>query len=249
MLAKTQSSGENGNALFLILIAVALFAALSYAVTQSGKSGGGGAGRELANLAASQVLQDFSAIEHAINKMMLLNGCTRYTLNFDHASWDVGNDYDNTGAPANGSCDVFGENGGGVTWTAPPPMVQSLASGSDSDTALATEYHVSYRIAIRGITAGLVPTEQLTLISRATRDMCIHVNNQSGITNPSGEPPEVDSFFAYTAFTGTYPGAYDYGNPSGHGPELAGHRTGCFLNTWSTDNGKYGIYHVLLAYD
>lgn len=56
---------QNGNVLFLILIAVALFAALSYAVTKS-TSGSGSVSKEKLALSISELLQQSSTIKTEI---------------------------------------------------------------------------------------------------------------------------------------------------------------------------------------
>lgn len=110
---------ENGNVLFLILIAVALFAALSYAVTKS-TSGGGNASSEKTKLKVTEFLNYASSIKVAVDRLRVINGCSGDQINF----WDNGHLFgsatlyswnaDNPSAPADNSCDIFHADGGGM---------------------------------------------------------------------------------------------------------------------------------------
>ena len=104
---------ERGNALFLILIAVALFAALSYAVTQSGR-GGGSIDKEQALILASQATQFPASVRTGVTRMVI-TGSSIGNLIFTEAG----------GA---GTDDVFIAAEGGVIWQDPPANAQTAAS-------------------------------------------------------------------------------------------------------------------------
>src|SRR5882757_1232710 len=96
---------ERGNALFLILIAVALFAALSYAITQSGR-GGGSVSAQTALITAGQVTEQPADIRSAATRM-ILTGITGTSIVY------------NTSASANNVFDTV--TGGGGATNIPPP--------------------------------------------------------------------------------------------------------------------------------
>ena len=70
-IQERKTSDESGNVLFLILIAVALFAALSYAVTQSTRSGSGSTEREQSILGSASLTQYPTALRTSIVRMIL----------------------------------------------------------------------------------------------------------------------------------------------------------------------------------
>lgn len=107
MTTNRYMKGQRGNALFLILIAVALFAALSYAVTRSGR-GSGGIDREQALIAASQITQYPAALRTSITRMVV-TGISVPTLTF------LATDTTDAG--------VFSSSGGGATVQAPPANI------------------------------------------------------------------------------------------------------------------------------
>lgn len=99
---------ERGNALFLILIAVALFAALSYAVTSSGRGSGSISGEQ--SLITSAQITQFSASLRTTVLRMVLTGTNSASLRFD------------TSAPV-GVDEVFAKEGGGNIYQAPPANI------------------------------------------------------------------------------------------------------------------------------
>lgn len=99
-----------GNALFLILVAVALFATLSYAVTQSSR-GGGGIEKEQVELDAAVNQQCLASVERGENILKLFSKCDTTELSYELP--DGSND--NPSAPSDESCHLFRTAGAGIT--------------------------------------------------------------------------------------------------------------------------------------
>jgi hypothetical protein len=127
---------ERGNVLFLILIAVALFAALSYAVTSSSRSGGGDASGETNLVNSAQVTQYPASVRTALIRMFVSNGIAQDELNFDSPS-----------TFSSGSCNsaatkcVFHPTGGGATYTFAPAEV--MESGSQGQWIFSSKYKIT----------------------------------------------------------------------------------------------------------
>ena len=118
---------QSGNVLFLILIAVALFAALSYAVTSSSRSGGSSTSKEKATASASVILSWLASVDAAVMRLHLSKDLAYEDITFGaNAKWydgtSVSNSYHNARCTTN-NCRVFHPDGGGL----PQPNFVSYA--------------------------------------------------------------------------------------------------------------------------
>lgn len=164
----TESSRRSsGNVLFLILIAVALFAALSYVVTQTARSGGS-TGEEKLTLAAAQLLQNGLNTRTVIARMIIGGGVAPEQLNF----WWDGSPYA-----------VFGLKGGGIRLS--PPVLDSHTTVFSSEY---NYYGISDAMAVANIGTS-DPEILMTLFLSLTptgEQLCRIINKKLGIDNIPG---------------------------------------------------------------
>jgi hypothetical protein len=120
---------QAGNVLFLILIAVVLFAALSYAVTQSTR-GGGNSDSEKIKIDAAQMIQQAAQMKAAFQRYNIFNDVDQIQFN-DNAYNASGTIYLPDGSTGTGSLiGIFSQElDGGSSYPAPISLRTTDSSG------------------------------------------------------------------------------------------------------------------------
>lgn len=224
---------EQGNVLFVILIAIALLASLTYAITQGSRSGTSGLTGERRELAAGEIITYGNALANTTGQLRL-RGCSPEQISFDNNISAI--DYENGSAPGNNTCHIFHPDGGGMTYQ----NVNDLALESGGAGLF---FDGSNAVQNIGTTCASASCADMAFYVRdLTADICKELNTQLSITNPSGEPP-VDDDIGFTAFTGAYSYSETLGDNSGS-DAIAGAKSACLEND---NDGSYNFYRVLVS--
>lgn len=229
-------SSEQGNVLFLILIAVALFAALSYAVTQSTRSGGGDAGKETSLVNSSTITQYPASVKTAIVRMIVSNGVSVDTLLFDPPS-----NFTALTTPEQAQA-VFHPNGGGASYSLAPSSVMASASPGT--------WHFNSQNQILNIgtdTADNTANDVIAFLPGVSLSICTRIHTQLGISTAFATANTADEtgindtadMVKATSGIGTYAAGKVIGGATA--TALTGQPQGCFKN-----GTAYTYYHALV---
>ena len=224
----TRNHSQNGSAFFIILIAIAMFAALSFAIMQTSRTSTATLGKEQARLAAQEIVSYTGAIVKAVHKLRLA-GCSDTQIGFDFddsPGWWTSNPL----SPADGSCQVFGMSGGKISFK--PINVEWFAQSS------ATPYgYPNGEIAIQNI--GTAAPELTFSVADLKWEICEEINKLI--------PIETSTFVeSLTTPTGVFAGTY-VALPDGLGDDVgspfAGKSSACAKNV----NGDGTYVTTLIA--
>lgn len=222
MSPRSQYNSQSGNVLFLILIAVVLFAALSYAVTSSTGSGGNkDTSDEKNKLYVAEITQYASAVRTAITLLTATSKCDDTELSFEAPPFDGSDaDYVNPNSPSDFSCHIFHPNGGGVSFRTPDDKwlkgttlakwdKQFVFTGSDCVVNVGTGDGGCWN------NGSSTDTELLMYIADVSDSLCLALNRDGGTTIKNetiGSGNFYDQSEAVAKYKGEYRGDINSGN-------------------------------------
>ncbi len=244
----THSFDERGNVLFLILIAVALFAALSFAVSQSTRTTPS-ANKEQAALVAARFAQLGSQMEAAITKMRVMNGCRDNQISFENPAWSgIWAGTTNSDAPANKTCHLFDlTSGGGVIM----PRFDDVP-GVIGQCGAACPIRFTGKALVRNLGIDTKPELLIGLLledNSYSQEVCRAYNQRNGLGSiATGASLNTNDWNNFTTGFGLYggepmtsPNWLMFGQDDAY---LRGQPAACFKSNMT---GYYALYYVVLA--
>jgi len=223
-----QADSQSGNALFFILIAIALLVGLTFVMTRSASDTNQTGNVEQARIKMSQVVRYAKGLETGVQQL-IIRGCSENEISFEN---DVDPNYTNPNSPADRSCHVFDAAGAGLAWQ---EFGEDLAGANSSIGFINSIY-------INGIENNTTPAgNDLIIVVNLGQSVCEQINKDLGLSvTPADIQMNTDVWDDY--YIGTFATNEAIGLP-GRAPALQGQTNGCVLD----DGGHYIFYNVLLA--
>lgn len=200
---------DQGSVLFYILIAVVLFAALSYAVANMMRGGGGNINKETAALYAAEIMNYSKSLKDALQYVRISNDCDETEISFDNP---VLTGYTHTPVTRD-ECKIFHPDGGGMGYGRVPT---EWLDESESAGANYGEWFFSGENAVAGVgtsipstgtcTSGTTCIDLIAFVPYLDQTICSAINEQlnldgaiSPIYQQDNGPTRMDD-----KFTGTF---------------------------------------------
>ena len=238
---------NQGNVFFLILIAVALFAMVSYSLSSGGPVKSDLSDEE-AELAISDMFQYHTRIKQVVRDLRMLKECADTEISFHYDSdgdgileTDGQDDYYNPNAPADFSCHVFDVRGGGLSYKAPDIKLLDPAYAT-APFAQETVFATSRLGGSADPTMGTAESDLVIFVGYATERICNLYTERLGHHDYIAE--DNDLTLAAPYFVGAYPsyGDMDQG-PTRTQDKLFG---GCVQGRAPFSEPSYVLYHLLI---
>tara|TARA_B100000686_G_C16731581_1_gene940992 strand:- start:402 stop:1043 length:642 start_codon:yes stop_codon:yes gene_type:complete len=212
-----------------------LFAALSYAVTNSGR-GGGGIDKEQTEIAVAQFIQSVGQIQSSLQRLQIIKGCSDTEISFIYDSnndgvQDTNDEYRHFSGLSRTDCRLFHPDGAGLTF---PEIPADINNG---DPVIFSSF-----ANVPGV--GTSESELIMFAPYLTLDACNTINERIDAPTDNGLPIEEGSSVSNGTFTGIYVAGAGINN-------MDSAYAGCFNGTnFGDDNAvgdSYFYYSVLIA--
>jgi len=233
MKIKSVCNPQSGSAFLYIIIAIALLAALSVAVSRGNRGSTSTMSDQQAKLAAQEIIDYGNTVAAAVQKLRL-RGCTDTQISFEN---NIVTGYANPNAPSDKSCHVFDPAGANIVFKG------QIASEWLATAPMNWTFNRQFHINDVGTTCSNPSCADLALNAQfLKKDICMEINDILGIENPLSDAP-IDTDHDYQPFIGSYLTGNIVGDEAGSAG-LSGKSAGCF---YTTSTGAYHFYQVLIA--